>query len=69
MSRSVTIADDAYASLKEHKKDGESFSDTVRKLSKCGCPSSEKEQPEKTERKRHASAKESERSLSFFLNS
>ncbi len=36
MSRSLTIADDAYASLKERKKDGESFSDVVRKLSKCG---------------------------------
>ncbi len=33
MSRSLTIADDAYAALKDHKKDGESFSDVVRKLS------------------------------------
>lgn len=36
MSRSLTIADDAYAALKVHKKDDESFSDVVRKLSKCG---------------------------------
>lgn len=34
MSRSLTIADDAYAALKDNKKGGESFSDVVRKLSK-----------------------------------
>lgn len=48
MSRSLTISDDAYKELKAHRNEGESFSDAVKKLSKCGCGTEGKETKEKT---------------------
>ncbi len=48
MAKTVMLSDDAYKELKGHREDGESFSDAVKKLSKCGCGTEKKETVKKT---------------------